>query len=305
MTIRIMSAIATGSAALLAATSALAQGADHYRGGWRTDLDDPHFYQFVIRGDRVTGVYCAHCADATTLAPLEGRFDESTGISFTIRQLNLDGSPAYEDHAQARLRDGQLVVSGMQGGPDGGAFEHVAIKDPRGPAPAPYPVAVFPPGFPAPPVLEFRGGGGGGAPQPYAQPAPWRSLSVEDVVGVWIGFGVGMDKQIFIIRRDGDGLFGVVCGRCDNPYTFGALDSFAIDGDTLEFDIVHQDWGEGETPVFNRRVTAHIAMNEMRISAVRDDADSLPPGAPGQGAIVASLIGPIAIEATAGNVVGD
>src|SRR5690606_27629919 len=99
------------------------------------------------------------------------------------------------------------------------------------------------------------------------------------------------------IRHDGDGLFGVVCGRCDNPYTFGALDDFAIDGDTLEFDIVHQDWGEGATPVFERRVTAQIAMNEMRISAVRHDAGTLPPGAPGAGAIVASLIGPIAIEA--------
>src|SRR5690606_13267008 len=144
----------------------------------------------------------------------------------------------------------ELVITGTRGGPDGEQFGHVAIKDPRGPAAAPYPVAVFPPGFPAPPVLEFREGGGAGAgPAPYIPPAPWRTLTADDVTGVWIGFGAGMDKQIFIIRRDGDGLFGVVCGRCDNPYTFGALDDFAIDGDTLEFDIVHQDWGEGETPV--------------------------------------------------------
>lgn len=304
--LRAVTAAALAAAALGAGSGAMAQGADHYRGGWRTDSGDPHIYQFVIKDDRVTGVHCTHCADATTLAPLEGEFDEETGLSFTIRRLEPDGSPAWEDRAQARLEDGRLIVSGTRGGPDGGPFEYVAIKDPRGPAAAPYPVAVFPPGFPAPPVLEARGGsGGGGRPQAYVQPGPWRQLSAEDVVGVWIGFGVGMDKQIFIIRRHGDGLFGVVCGRCDNPYTFGALDDFEIDGDTLEFDIVHQDWGEGTTPVFERRVTARIAVNEMRISARRHDEAELEPGAPGSAAIVSSLIGPIAIEATAGNIVGE
>jgi hypothetical protein len=307
MTIRSITLMATAGAALGAASAAFAEDADYYRGGWRTDLANPHIYQFVIKGDQVTGIYCTHCADATTLAPLEGTFDEENGLAFTIRHLNLDGSAAYEDQMQARLQDNALVIRGTQGGPGGGAFEREAIKDWRGPVGAPYPVAVLPPGSPPPPVLQIRGGGGGGgAPAAYVQPAPWKqSLSADDVVGVWLGFGVGMDKQIFIIRRDGDGLFGLVCGRCDNPYTFGALDDFEINGDTLAFDIVHQDWGEGTTAVFERRVTAHIAMNEMRISAVRHDADSLPPGAPGAGAIVASLVGPIAIEATAGNVVSE
>jgi hypothetical protein len=306
MTIRSIAFIAAG-AAFVAASGAFAEDADYYRGGWRTDSGDPHVYQFVIKDARVTGVYCTHCADGATLAPLEGEFDEEDGLSFTIRHLELDGSPASEDPLQARLEDGQLVVTGTRGGPDGDAVEHVAIKDPRGPAPGPFPVAVFPPGAPQPPILENRGGGGGGGggPQSYVQPAPWRQLSAEDVVGVWLGFGVGMDKQIFIIRKDGDGLFGVVCGRCDNPYTFGALDDFEVSGDTLQFDIVHQDWGEGATPVFERRVTAHIAINEMRISAVRHDADALEPGSPGAGAIVSSLVGPIALEATAGNVVSE
>ncbi len=292
-------------ALLFAAPAALAEDADYYRGGWRTALDDPHMYEFVIAGDRVTGAYCTHCADGATLAPIEGTFDEDEGIAFTIRHLDLDGATVREDRAQARLQDGELVVSGVRG--DGAAFEHATIKDPRGPVAAPYPQSVLPPGFPAPEILEFRagGGGGGGAPPAYEPPGPWRTLTAADVEGVWIGFGVGMDKQIFIIRRDGEGLFGLVCGRCDNPYTFGALDDFQIDGDTLSFDIVHQDWGEGETAVFERRVTAQIAVNEMRISAVRHDAETLALGAPGAGAIVSSLIGPIAIAATQGNVVGE
>ena len=67
---------------------------------------------------------------------------------------------------------------------------------------------------------------------------------------------------------------------------------------TLTFDIVHQDWGEGARIPFTRHVTAHIAMNEMRMDARRDDALDRP-------GIVASLVGPIAIEATRGNVTGE
>ena len=95
-------------------------------------------------------------------------------------------------------------------------------------------------------------------------------------------------------QEDGTRLFGLACGRCDNPYTHGALENFRIAGDTLEFDIVHQDWGDGTVLPFSRHVVAHIAMNEMRMDARRPDQTG--PG------IVASLVGPIAIEATAGNV---
>jgi hypothetical protein len=146
------------------------------------------------------------------------------------------------------------------------------------------------------PVLPDRPEAGG-PPPTYVQPAPWRRLAADDVTGVWLGFGVGMDKQYFIIRRDGERLFGLACGRCDNPYTHGALQNFRIHGDTLEFDIVHQDWGDGTVLPFNRHVVAHIAMNEMRMDARRPDQTG--PG------IVASLVGPISIEATNGNVYGD
>ena len=277
--------------------AASAEDADWYRGGWRTDGRAPHVYQFVIRGDRVTGYYCTHCADGTTLAPLEGTFDEDEGLVFTIRHLNLDGSLKGLEPRRARLSDGKLVVTGPRG-PGGAVMGHSAIKDPRGPTPGPYVQSVLPPDAPPVPVLPPRAGAGPGAPPAaYAQPAPWRQLTANDVVGVWLGFGVGMDKQYFIIRRDGERLFGLACGRCDNPYTHGALENFRIEGDTLEFDIVHQDWGDGTVLPFSRHVVAHIAMNEMRMDARRPDQTG--PG------IVASLVGPIAIEATAGNVYGE
>ncbi|HSG33474.1 MAG TPA: hypothetical protein VLA37_02995 [Sphingomonadaceae bacterium] len=286
-------ALIAGAAASLAASPAWAESADHYRGGWLSESGEPHVYEFVIKGDRVGGIYCSNCADGTTLARIAGSFDEAEGLAFTIRHLALDGSLVSQDEVTARLVGGQLLVSGIRGGE---AFEHIAIKDPRGPTPGPYPQAMFPPG--SPPVEITEGGFGGGPPAPYLQPAPWRQIAADDVVGVWLGFGVGLHKQYFFIRRDGDELWGLACGRCDNPYTFGALTNFAIEGDTLTFDIEHEDWGEGSTLPFARHVTARITMNEMRIDARRDD---VPGGAP----IVASLVGPIAIEATRGNVVGD
>jgi hypothetical protein len=118
------------------------------------------------------------------------------------------------------------------------------------------------------------------------------------VIGVWIGFGSGMNKQFFIIRQVGTQLRGMVCGRCDNPYTMAALDDFQIKGDTMTFNILHEDWGPGTLP-FHNQATVHVAKNEMRLITQQDNvpAPANPPG-PNAGS---SLMGPIAIEATIGN----
>jgi len=289
--------IVAGAIGLTTSMPALAEDADWYRGGWRTDGGEPRVYQFVIEGEQVRGYTCTHCADGTTLAPLEGTFDEEEGLSFTIRYLNPDGSLKGLEHQFGRLADGKLVLNGPRV-PGRGMLELVLIKDPRGPTPGPYVQSILPPDAPPVPVLPPRAGaGGGGPPAPYVQPAPWRQLTADDVVGVWLGCGVGLDRRYFTIRRVGDRLFGVACGRCVSPSTHGALENFSIEGDTLEFDIVHQDWGDGTVLPFSRHVVAHIAMNEMRMDARRPDQTG--PG------IVASLVGPIAIEATRGNVTGE
>jgi hypothetical protein len=275
-------------------SAALAEGADWYRGGWRAETGAPQVYEFVIDGARVSGFACIHCADGTTLARIEGSFSEADGLSFTVRHLNLNGSLASQDRLRARLEQGKLVVTGARG-------RQIMIKDPRGPDAAAFPVAILPPNASPVKVLAAPapGGGGGGArPAPYEPPGPWRRLTPADIEGVWLGFGFGMNKQYFVIRRDGDMLFGLACGRCDNPYTMGSLENFTFDGDTVRFDIKHQDWGEGARLPFVRHVSAHIAMNELRMDARRDDT----PDRPG---IVASLLGPISLEATRGNVVGE
>ena len=283
-------AVLAAAGLALAAVAARAEDADHYRGGWRVEGPGARIIEFVIDGNAVSGIACARCADGTTLARIDGRFGPRTGLVFAVRHLKADGTLASLEHLTARLRAGHLEI-------DGPHLHEVASKDPRGPTPGAYPQAVLPPGAPRVRVIPpagGAGGGGGGRPVAYVQPGPWRQLSATDVAGVWLGFGVGIDKQYFVIRRDGERLFGLACGRCDNPYTIGALEHFAIHGDTLEFDIMHQDWGEGDHVPFVRHVTAHIAMNEMSIDARRAD---VPGGAP----IVASLVGPISLAATAGN----
>ena len=111
-----------------------------------------------------------------------------------------------------------------------------------------------------------------------------------------------MNKQIFTFLLVGDRLRGVVCGRCDNPYTIGAMENIFIVGDTLYFDIVHEDWGESDPPTFRRNIVAQVVQNEMIASILGKDLvidPANPPARPaGRGF---TLVGPIAPEGTRGN----
>src|SRR5512135_522002 len=80
---------------------AVAQSADDYRGGWRTDKGEAHTYEFSIRGDKVRGIYCTYCADAMTLAFVDGTFGPG-GLTFVVTHVNADGSTASQDHATAK-----------------------------------------------------------------------------------------------------------------------------------------------------------------------------------------------------------
>jgi hypothetical protein len=112
-----------------------------------------------------------------------------------------------------------------------------------------------------------------------------------------------MNRQLFTFLLVGKELRGVVCGRCDNPFTIGAIENIVILGDKLYFDIVHQDWGEIDPPTFDRSIVAQLVQNEMLAgilgnSVVIDRAN--PPARPaGRGGF--TLLGPIAPEGTRGN----
>src|SRR5688572_32029146 len=93
------------------AQAAIAQTADRYRGGWRTDDADPHTYEFSIRGERVRGIYCTRCSDATTLAFVDGTLG-ADGITFVVTHVRPDGRTDYQDKSTARFEGDRLVVTG-------------------------------------------------------------------------------------------------------------------------------------------------------------------------------------------------
>jgi hypothetical protein len=298
-------------AMLLLAQSAAALSADYWRGGWRTPLGNegkaPHIYEFVIRGQRVTGVYCRNCSDATTIGFIDGTWDEKAGIDFTVTFANTDGRIRSVDRQHAMLADGRLVVTRSGGSKNATAL--TLIKDPRGADPGGAPAYHLPPATPpALPELRAAGGGGGGGGgrglgPPYWPPGPFKALRPADLVGTWIApFGLGMNKQVFTFLRVGDRLRGVVCGRCDNPYTTGAIENVVIAGDTLYFDIVHEDWGESDPPTFRRNIVAQVVQNEMIAAVLGKDLvidPAHPPARPARGGF--TLLGPIVPEATRGN----
>src|SRR3954471_2128761 len=108
-------------ALLTFARAAAGQNADDYRGGWRTDTGEAHTYEFSIRGGTVRGIYCTYCADATTLAFVDGTLGPD-GIRFEVTHVRPDGTTAYTDTALATVRNGQLTVTGMSGARGGGPF---------------------------------------------------------------------------------------------------------------------------------------------------------------------------------------
>jgi hypothetical protein len=299
--------------AVLGMPAAWALDANEVRGGWETSADGAqHIYNFEIRGERVTGVYCTDCADATTLAFVDGTL-EADEMRFVVNHVRDDGSTAYQDHVSARIEDGHLAVSGRAGGPGGGAFHWAMHKDPRGPAPfGTVTTVVLPqPSAPAknvaadgthnqaPPLPRVPRGAFGPAAA-YEQPGPWAQVTPEKLVGVWFA-GTGHRKQHFIFHKVGDRLLGMVCGPCDNPYTMAAIDDFNFQGDTVTFDIHHEDFAEesfgvGTLP-FHNVITAHLAGNELRIiSAIANDVP-----VPQQPLAHApfSMIGPVSYQATA------
>ena len=130
-------------AILAFAQPAAALNADYWRGGWRTPLgEEPHLYQFVIRGARVTGVYCRNCADATTIGFIDGKWDEKAGITFTVTFPQPDGRTRAVDDQHAMLTEGRLIVTGVEGMQKGRSL--TLIKDPRGADPGGAPAYHLP-----------------------------------------------------------------------------------------------------------------------------------------------------------------
>jgi hypothetical protein len=263
-----MKTLIMGLALLAVAQGASALDANQVRGGWETtDNGVQRIFELRIVGNRISGVYCTACDDAETLAFVDGQLD-SADLSFTITHVRDDGSTVYQDQLRGRMENSQLIVSGHSGAPGGGDFTWTMRRDPSGP---------LPPGPPAPVVH-------------YLQPGPWEPITASKLVGVWLA-GPGVNKQYFIIRRDGNTLRGLVCGPCDNPYSMDALEDFYIQGDTVRWNTCHEDHGADGPPFpYVHHFVAHIADHELRLDATQDNTSRV---------ASMTLFGPVPLAATA------
>ncbi len=267
-----MRTLILGLLLLGAAQSAAALDANQVRGGWETTVDGiQHIFELRISGTRVSGAYCTACDDATNLAFVDGTLGPA-GLSFVITHVRDDGSTRYQDHVSGRVENGRLLISGHSGAPGGSDFNWIMQRDPRGPIP---PAPPPPPGVPQP-VLH------------YLQPGPWETISANKLAGVWLS-GEGAGKQYFMIRRVGNSLRGMVCGPCDDPYAFAALEDFYIQGDTVLFNIAHEDHGFGPLPYLHH-ILAHIARHELHLDATQDNVRRV---------VTMTFIGPLPFAATA------
>jgi hypothetical protein len=292
--------------------------ADEVRGGWIADIKGQrHVYLLNVRGTDIRGIYCWDCANPDNLAFVESGRLEADGFSLVLLHDAGPDAP-YRENVTGRLVKGQLAVSARRVGSNSAPTEMTLMREPRRPRSAivlPGAIAPLPPGSPAPaaapappaPPAAGRGAGappaggaaapqGGGALPPggrgrgYIAPGPNEPLTVARISGLWLS-GTGPNKQYFMFRQVGKDIRGMVCGPCDNPFTFGALDNGVIAGDTFRFNIVHEDWGTGiEGGPFNNQVTATVSKNEMRIVTRQDNQ---PPTTP---TLDMTLLGPMRLD---------
>jgi hypothetical protein len=291
---------------------------DEVRGGWIADAGGQrHIYLLNVRGQDIRGIYCWDCSNPENLAfVVDGKL-EGDGFRFALLHESRSGG-SYRENVAGRIVDGRLAVRVQRQGGNAPAVEMTLMREPRRPSSGlilPGFIAPVPAGVPQPPapVSPLGGGGrgvpgGGGtntnAPVPvpgavpagargrggYVVPGPNEALTAATVTGLWL-WGTGPGKQYFMFRPVGAEIRGMVCGPCDNPFTFGALDHGVIMGDQFEFDIVHEDWGSGiQNGPFNNHATATVSMNEMHIATRQDNRAATGP------ALEMTMLGPIRLK---------
>jgi hypothetical protein len=229
--------------------------ADALRGGWVTDIEGVrHVFILKVRGDVVSGVYCdVDCGEPAHLSVLERGSLTPDGVRFQIRRLDNKAPPRAD--VTGRITDGNLILKSA-------ARQWTLHRDPRKPPLVTVEEMFARRGIVDGPLVLS------GSPNPYTPPGPDESLTPAALEGLWL-FGTGPGKQHFTFREVGDRMLGVVCGPCDNPYTFGFIDNMAIRGDTLTFDINHEDAGIGiEFGPFENHATATVSRHEMHLHSV-------------------------------------
>jgi hypothetical protein len=239
--------------------------ADALRGGWVADVEGVrHILVLKVRDGTVTGIACAvDCGDPARLTFVErGTVTPHGGVRFQIVQP--DGRREARTDVVGQLAEGRLSLkltprSGRSGLPRSLDLQ----RDPRKPEAVTVEELFARRGITSGPLLIS------GSPSPYVPPGPNETISATALDGLWV-WGYGPGKQHFMFRQVHGELRGAVCGPCDNPYTFGVLDAIALEGDSVTFDINHEDWGIGiEFGPFANHGTATLSGHELHLHTVQ------------------------------------
>jgi hypothetical protein len=246
-----------------AAADQPATAADAIRGGWVADVEGTrHIFILKVSDATVTGIYCAvDCGDPSRLGFVDAGTLTSDGLRFQL--LRIEGRSSSRTDVVGRLVNGHLLLkltpfSGSSRDPQQLDLQ----RDPRKPALVTLDVLFARRGIKSGPLLFS------GSPTPYVPAGPNEALAPPVLEGLWV-WGNGSAKQNFMFRQVGAHMLGAVCGPCDSPYTFGVLDNIAIHGDTVIFDIEHQDWGFGiEYGPFANHASATLSRHELHLHTV-------------------------------------
>ncbi len=237
--------------------------ADAIRGGWVTDVEGTrHIFILKVQEATVTGIYCAvDCGDPSRLVFVDRGTLTPDGVRFQL--VRIEGQSSSRTDVVGDLVNGHLLLKlTPSSGHSKDPRQLDLQRDPRKPAAVTVEELFARRGIKSGPLVIS------GSPTPYVPAGPDEALSPPVLEGLWV-WGNGSAKQHFMFRQVGDSMRGAVCGPCDNPYTFGVLDNIVIRGDTLTFDIEHQDWGIGiEFGPFANHASATLSRHELHLHTV-------------------------------------
>lgn len=240
--------------------------ADAVRGGWVADVDGVrHIFILKVHDAAVTGIYCAvDCGDPAHLVFVDHGMLTPEGVRFQL--LRIEGRTNTRTDVVGRLADGHLLLTlTPRGGHPKEPRQLDLQRDPRKPASRTAEELFARRGITSGPLVIS------GSTTPYVPAGANEPLTPALLDGLWV-WSNGPGKQHFMFRQVGAGMLGAVCGPCDNPYTFGVLDNIVIRGDTLTFDINHEDWGIGiEYGPFANHGTATLSRHELHLHTVQQN----------------------------------
>jgi hypothetical protein len=261
MQVLLFGAVAAGMAAMASGATA-----DAVRGGWVADVNGVrHIFILKVTDAGITGTYCAvDCSDPANLSFVERGALTADGVRFDI--VRTDGRRSVRTAVTGHLGDGGLVLSIAPNGLRPALPRELNLRrDPRKPASITVEELFARRGVTSGPLVIS------GSSTPYVPPGPNEPLTPTTLDGLWV-WSDGPGRQHFLFRAVGDRIQGMVCGPCDNPWTFGALDNGVIRGDTFTFDINHEDWGIGiEFGPYVNHATATLSRHELHLRTTQQN----------------------------------